>query len=184
MLAAIENIDHRTYRRFTFVLLFPVFRFRNVFTQPEGKNDGDNADEKERTPAPNGHHQTINLRGDDGANREARDQKSTRLVPQVFRPAFNNIGGAGAIFSRHAHPNNQPGNKERGVTRCKTAGQRTQRKKNNAGHHRQAATVAIPHCPEHQAAKPARDKSGGNQACRLHRRQTKFPLNLSEHQGD
>ena len=62
--AAIQNIDHGTHRSLIGLALLPVLRFRNIFTQPQGENDGQNADEKQRTPAPHGDNQAVDLRGD------------------------------------------------------------------------------------------------------------------------
>lgn len=141
MLAAIENIDHRTYRRFTFVLLFPVFRFRNVLRSQRAKRDG-------TMPMKKSARQPQTAPPDYKPARRRRRQPKPEI--EIHSPcsasvsaSFNNIGGAGAIFSRHAHPNNQPGNKER----CSQGQNRRPAyptKKNNAGHHRRAATVAIP----------------------------------------
>ena len=66
MFTTVENVYHRAYWCFTPVFLFPVFRFRDVFTQPESKDDWQNADKEQRTPAPDRNHQTIDLSGNDG----------------------------------------------------------------------------------------------------------------------
>ncbi|CNU11055.1 Uncharacterised protein [Salmonella enterica subsp. enterica serovar Bovismorbificans] len=80
MFAPIKNVDHRTYRRFTRVFLFPVFRFRNVFPQPEGEDNWQNANEKQRAPAPDRHHQAVHLRGNDRADGEAGNQKTAGFI--------------------------------------------------------------------------------------------------------
>ncbi|MNL73090.1 hypothetical protein D3C87_1985020 [compost metagenome] len=64
MLAAIKNIDHCAHRRFALVLRFPVFCFGNIFSQPQGKDDRQDADKEQRAPAPHGDDQAVNLRRD------------------------------------------------------------------------------------------------------------------------
>ncbi|CSS72196.1 Uncharacterised protein [Shigella flexneri] len=71
MFTTVENIHHCAYWCFTCVFLFPVFRFRDVFTQPESKDDWQNADKEQRTPTPDRNHQAIDLSGNDGPHREA-----------------------------------------------------------------------------------------------------------------
>ena len=149
MLAPVENVHHRAYRRFAFVFLFPVFRFRNIFTQPEGEDNWQDADEEQRAPSPDRDHQTVDLGGDHGTNGKAGNQETTGFVSQMFRPAFNNIGCAGTILTGHSHTDNQAGDKHGGVARRKAAGQRPHGEQNDAGDHCQAASVAVAHCPQH-----------------------------------
>ena len=172
--AAIQNINHGAHRGFAFVLRFPVLSFRNIFPQPQGKDDGQNADKEQRPPAPDGHDKAVDLGRNHGADGETGNQKTTRLVAQVLWPAFNHIGCAGAIFPRHPHAYHHAGDKQGDVTRRKTAGQRTAGKEHDAGDHRQLAAIAVAHGAQQQAAEPARYKGRRNQARRFHCRQGKL----------
>lgn len=89
-------------------------------------------------------------------------------------PAFNDIGGAGTVFTRHPHADDQTSDKHGDVAWRKAAGQRPGREENDAGDHCQTTPVAVTHSAEHQAAEPARDKGCGDQTCRLHRREPEF----------
>ena len=157
---AVEDIHHGPHRRLTLMLLFPVFGFRDVFPQPQRKNNRHDANEKERTPSPDRYHQAVDLRGNHRPDGKAGDQKTTGLVTQLLWPAFNDIGRTGSIFPRHPHANHQTGDKQGGKTGGKAAGQRADGKENNTGDHSQPPSVTIAHCAQHQAAKPARNEGG------------------------
>ncbi len=174
MFAAIENIHHGFDRGFTLLLLFPVFRFGDIFSQPQGKDNRQNADEEQRPPAPLRHHQAVDLGRHHRTDGEARNQKAAGFITQVFWPAFDNISRAGTVLPRHPHPDHQPGDEHGGVPLSQTARQGAHGKENNTAHHRQAATVAIAHRAQHQPAEPAGDKGGGDQARGMQGGQAEF----------
>ncbi|MNL31453.1 hypothetical protein D3C87_1532420 [compost metagenome] len=178
MFATIENIHHRAHGRFAFVLRFPVFRFRNIFTQPQGKNDRQNADKEQRAPAPDGYDEAVDLRRDNRPHRETGDQKAAGFVAQMLGPTFDHVGGARAVFACHSHADHHAGNKHRDVARRKTARQRPTGKQHDTGDHRQFSPVAIAHSAKQQAAKPSGDKGGGYQAGRLDRCQPELRFNF------
>lgn len=119
-----------------------------------------------------------------GADGKTGNQEAAGFVTQMFWPAFNNIGGAGAVLAGHPHSDHHSGDKHRGVSRRKAAGQRTDGEKNNTADHRQAAAITVAHRPQQQTAEPTGDKRCGDDTRRLDRSELKFALYLGEHQSD